>query len=305
MKKRVNIEKRLDFSSMIGEITAISLEEHLTFTTTDNIEGTLEISGRFKNTQASRLEENFHYEIPVEIALMEKVELETAKVDIADFYYEVEEEHYLMCHIELLIEGEPQEEERECDGDQKEEKELEIPHKKNAKEELEKTEEIKEVEEIAEEEKTKKETERENSEILEMEEYPPAIEEETYQLPQEAEEFSNLPIENIKNIPQETEQKEEIELETGEETMNEKNDAEEVVEIEEIEENEGCLFNIAQEKETYGTFIVYMVRQNETINSILEKYKTTLEEVEKYNDIKNIENGAKIIIPIQNEKDTK
>ena len=44
-----------------------------------------------------------------------------------------------------------------------------------------------------------------------------------------------------------------------------------------------------------------MVRQNETINSIIEKYNTTLEELEKYNDLKNIDLGTKLIIPLINE----
>ena len=41
-----------------------------------------------------------------------------------------------------------------------------------------------------------------------------------------------------------------------------------------------------------------MVRQNETINSIISKYNTSLEEIEKYNDIKDLSIGSKLIIPL-------
>ena len=40
---------------------------------------------------------------------------------------------------------------------------------------------------------------------------------------------------------------------------------------------------------------------NESINSIIEKYNTTIEELEKYNDIKEINIGTKLIIPLKNE----
>ena len=56
------------------------------------------------------------------------------------------------------------------------------------------------------------------------------------------------------------------------------------------------------DEESYGTFIVYMVRQNETVNTIIEKYSTTVEELEKYNELTNLNNGTKLIIPVQNEK---
>ena len=61
--------------------------------------------------------------------------------------------------------------------------------------------------------------------------------------------------------------------------------------------------NIEEDNETYGTFVVYIIRQNETVNSILEKYNTSIEELEKYNDLKNINIGTKLIIPLLKDKD--
>ena len=37
---------------------------------------------------------------------------------------------------------------------------------------------------------------------------------------------------------------------------------------------------------------------NETINTIISKYNTSLEEIEKYNDLKELSVGSKLIIPL-------
>lgn len=49
--------------------------------------------------------------------------------------------------------------------------------------------------------------------------------------------------------------------------------------------------------ETYKSYIVYIVRENDTIDDIIKRYGTSKEEVEKYNDLTMIKIGDKIIIP--------
>ena len=218
MKKKVTFEKSIEFPTMIGEICEISLDQELKFINESNVEGNLLLTGKYKMTEASRLEEDFNYKIPTEIALSEKLDLNTTNIEISDFYYEIENENTLICHIELTIEGlELLEEEnivleRECDGDEVINKEIEIPI----------LEEKKEVEEVKEEKD------------------------------------SDEPINSL-------------------------------------------FSNLSDENDKYGTFIVYMVRQDETVNSIIEKYHTTIEELEKYNDLKEISLGTKLIIPLINE----
>lgn len=224
MNKRINIEKQIDFSKEINEITAISLEHDLKFTSNDRIEGNLILSGKYKTTLAAEFDEEFAYNIPVEISLINKLNTDTSKVDITDFSYDVVEGKSIMCKIELLVDGD-EIDNRECDGDPVDTKELELPKIDDAP----------------------------NEEILE--------------------------------------EKEEI---------IESDKKEEIVDTEREEE---LLFNIDDSKETYGTFIVYMIRQNETINSILSKYNTTIEEIEKYNDIKDLSIGKKLIIPLLKDED--
>ena len=220
MKKRVSFEKEVEFPTMIGEICEIELDHDLKFIDDTSIEGNFLLNGKYKMTEASRLETK----IPVDIELTERLDLSTTNIEISDFYYEIENENTVVCHIELLIDGleiiDDGElnvvEERECDGDLLEEKQIEIPV-------LEKTEDVS---------------------INEVEE----------------------PLED-----------------NSTEVIN------------------SLFSNLNDETDTYGTFIVYIVRQNETLNSIIEKYHTNVEEVEKYNDIKDINVGTKLIIPLLNE----
>ena len=103
MKRNVEIKKKIEFPSMIGEIVSVSLENHLEFTSNESIEGNLLVYGKYKKTQASQLEEEFKYAIPVEIALTEKTDKDSGKIDIANFYYDIVDGNKLSCSIELVI----------------------------------------------------------------------------------------------------------------------------------------------------------------------------------------------------------
>ena len=49
--------------------------------------------------------------------------------------------------------------------------------------------------------------------------------------------------------------------------------------------------------ETYQSYRVYIVREGDTVESILDKYSVSKEDIEKYNDLKEIKLNDKIIIP--------
>ena len=105
MQKVVSFDKKLEFKTMIGEVVSISLDQELSFLDDSNISGELIVSGKYKLTSASRLEEDFNFYLPIEIVLTERLEKDTRNVKIEDFRYEIGEDDTLNCHIELLVEG--------------------------------------------------------------------------------------------------------------------------------------------------------------------------------------------------------
>lgn len=74
--------------------------------------------------------------------------------------------------------------------------------------------------------------------------------------------------------------------------------------VEEIvtETNRSLFDSFDSSSETYTTYKVYIIREGDTIEGLIENYKTTKEDLEKYNDLSEISIGDKIIIPAINEK---
>lgn len=52
----------------------------------------------------------------------------------------------------------------------------------------------------------------------------------------------------------------------------------------------------------YKTYKIYIVKEEDTIETIMEKYKITIEEIKKYNEIGELKKGDKIIIPYVKSK---
>ena len=231
MKKTVSFTKNLEFPMQIGEITQINLEEDLKFINENNVEGKFLITGKYKMTEASRLEEDFSFSFPVEIVVSEKCDLDTCKISITDFNYEIVDEDILRANINVLIEAvevvDDEEVERECDDDS--EKEKEIPKKEDV---IEPNFEIKEekidyIEEKVEEENTKLDIDSDTDSL-----------------------FSNL------------------------------ND----------------------DKDSFSTYSIYIMREGDTLEKVMEKYSITKEKLEEYNDISTITLNSKIVIPsVKNE----
>ena len=59
--------------------------------------------------------------------------------------------------------------------------------------------------------------------------------------------------------------------------------------------------NMDASSETYKSYKVYIVREGDDLEFIMEKYATTKETIEQYNDLKELKIGDKIIIPSLNE----
>ncbi len=104
---------------------------------------------------------------------------------------------------------------------------------------------------------------------------------------------------------QEVEKETLTELKTNERLTDIKEEKLNIVKQEEqqskIDIKDNITTNFFDEKEQYITYKIHIIRENETINSIIEKYNVSKEELEKYNSLDNIVLGTKIIIPISNE----
>lgn len=279
MKKIISFEKKLEFPSMIGEITAISLDHDLKFTNESSVEGNFTISGSYKLTEASRIEEKFEFKLPVDIVLNEKLDLTTSKVEVDDFYYEIDHDDTLISYIDVKVEGVEQ---------------IDIQEEELTREE--------EKEEIIEPEVA-------TIEPLEETKQDPVIKEEPKPTITDAIITEEVPVINEDIIKENLSPKIERECD-GDNTYQ--NDTEEIKEMEtqemleentkEQEQTMGSLFSSLKESdETFSTYSVYILRQEETVQSLIEKYKTTKEELESYNDLSNLTIGSKIIIPLQND----
>jgi len=236
MKKTVSFTKDLEFPMQIGEITQITLEDDLKFIDQNNIEGKFLIAGKYKMTEASRLEEDFSFNLPVEIAVAEKCDLDTCKISITDFNYEVVDEEVLRASIDVLIEGveviDEEEIDRECDDDDNKEKE--IPTKE---------------------------------EMIE-----PDFEEKEKNI-------DYIDIDDNKEV----------------EVNVEKKDNPELIEID--SDTNSLFSNLNDDDDSFSTYSIYIMREGDTLEKVMEKYSVTKEKLEEYNDISTITLNSKIVIP--------
>ena len=224
MKKTLSFEKDLTFQMMIGEITTISLDDDLKFTDPSNIEGNFYVSGKYKMTEASSIEEEFSYNIPISIALVQTLDLNTTKINIVNFIYEVIDGKTLRCKIDLLVEG---------------------------------------VEKI----------EMDDNDI---------IEEETQKVREcdddiVPEELKELNIKDNKN--------------------NDRFENEEDIVSNNSIKVDSLFANLGDESDTFTTYSVYIMRENDSIEKVMDKYKVDKEQLQDYNDLSKIELNSKVIIP--------
>lgn len=102
--------------------------------------------------------------------------------------------------------------------------------------------------------------------------------------------------------PDTEEERREIMSEFEEEKENEREreiipEIGEVFEEEKIEDPGKIIFNNPNLEESYMTYKVYIVREGDTIDSILTKYEIARDQLFKYNVINELNIGDKLIIP--------
>lgn len=232
MKKIIPFRKDIIFKTNLSEITSISLEHTLQFQGNNLISGIFTVSGDYKITDTSMSTEPFSYDLPFDINMDEKYNLEHADADINDFYYEIINDNVLSVNIEVVVNN---------------------------------------IEEIL---------------------IPEILEEKM------GEEIENIEIERS-SMDEVLKQEMEDVMAISESTQSVSSEIEGVSRCIEPEDGkiDALLDYMDDATETYQSYKIYIVREGDTLEAILEKYNITKEELESYNELKEIKIGDKIIVP--------
>lgn len=236
MKQIIPFKKDLPFKTKVSEITSISLEREITIDKEGIVSGIFHITGDYKMNEGSINREKFSFNLPFDITLDPRYDIETVSADIEDFYYDVEDEDTLKVNIDLFVEAEY------------------LPEK-----------ELEEARKVPEE-------------LILPEEYPKELNKEEDTFKEEIIEPTPVMIE--KDLMSKIEQS--------------RDDAS-------IPALASDLFSNLDDTETYTTYYVYVVKEEDTIDKILLKYGVTKEDLEAYNDITEIKPGDKVIVPKTSE----
>lgn len=279
MKKIIPFEKEIDFKTMVSSITSISLEHTLRVKEDNLISGYFIVEGTYKMTQASQIDEEFSYKIPVDIEIDDKYDTTNIIIDIDDFTYKVLENDKLLLNISLCIDALTEKEqiqneelvitELEDVGSERDVEVLDeafletsVPEKLDIKPEI---------------------------DSLELEVRPKK--EETKDINKNTDMFINPNLENIKQDMGSA-------LFINESVKNNIETKPAINNNSNINDGVESLFSSFKDGiETFKTYSVYIVKEEDSIESIQKKYNIDRESLEEYNDLTTFTTGCKIIIP--------
>ncbi len=314
MRKVISFDKELEFKTMIGEITSISLDQDLSFQDESTVSGELVVSGKYKLTAASRLEDDFLFHLPMEIVLTERLDSKTRNVTIEDFRYEVEDNDILLCHIDLLVEGVEIIDDIESDSSDSDIREttgssaseiVDSSHDAGIKSEL-SEEELRPVE--ATDIVTPIESTFSTPAVSSQREEPfmdivPAISsnasDKSIDVDVDISVNNNVTdtADTNTNVNTNTNINSSAIANSSSNAMIETADTKDLKDQDESD-GVGSLFSSFKDSdETFATYSVYIFRANDTIEMIMDKYQVTKEELESYNDLSSLTIGSKVIIP--------
>lgn len=209
MKKIVPLKQELDLKTNLAEITSIALEHNLSLEK-NCVVGEVIISGSYKMNDTSINVEEFSFELPVNIDISDRYNIDSITIDIDDFYYEVIDNSILNVSVDIALDN------------------------------------LKEVEIVP---------VREEVEPIELKDYEEEI----------------IPVEQpITELP--------------ENRIN-------------ASEVKSLFDSFDETTETYATYKICIVKEGDTIESIMTKYSVSKEVIQQYNDINMLKIGDKLIIP--------
>lgn len=232
MKQIVPFTKKISFDTNVDEITSISLDKTIKNIEDSIISGVFNLYLEYKESDISVTTLKYNSSIPFDIDIDEKYSLKNIKVDIDDFYYEIDDDEVIL-HIDVLIDN------------------------------LEYNEEL--LEDIIPKKEERKEMEEEYT----------------------ISDIDNICLDELDNI----EERDEINIEDLFKETDEK-----IVDVE-VKQKMPVFESFDPQNETYVTYNVHIVREEDNVETICLKYGVTKEELSYYNDISMIKLGDKLIVP--------
>ena len=97
MKQIIPFKKDLPFKTKVSDITSISLERKIEILDGGIVTGTFYITGDYKMNEGSINREEFSFDLPFDITLDPRYDVNSVKADIEDFYYAL-----LACHARRM-----------------------------------------------------------------------------------------------------------------------------------------------------------------------------------------------------------
>lgn len=276
MKQIVPFTKKISFDTTVDEITSISLDKTIKSVEDSIISGVFDLYLEYKESDISINVLKYTSSIPFDIDIDSKYSLKDVKIDIDDFYYEIEDD-IVVLHIDLLV-----------DNLEYAKEELENIITKHVDREettgvLDKKEDIKseDKEDVKVEVVDRKIEEIKSSENEEKEDVRFPVKEETSKIVEE---------ENDIKTPNERDDSQ-IKIEDLFKEIDEK-----IVDVE-VKPKKPIFETFDPKNETYVTYNVHIVREEDNVETICLKYGVTKEELSYYNDISMIKLGDKLIVP--------
>lgn len=255
MKQIIPFKKDLPFKTKVSDITSISLERKIEILDGGIVTGTFYITGDYKMNEGSINREKFSFDLPFDITLDPRYDVNSVKADIEDFYYDVINEDTLKVNIDLYIEAEY------------------LPDTSLDNNIL--TEEDKSDNEMNDVQKEDEPVEEDRNIMMESK--------------SDSKNDENIEIEKDKEVTSEK-------IKNDDATMNDSD-----IERNDVDDFANDLFSNLDNTETYTTYYVYIVKEEDTIDKIISLYGVTKEDIENYNDITSIKPGDKVIIPKTSE----
>lgn len=260
MRENKHIEKELLFKNNIKDITSISLDSDYKIENSSLV-GNFIISGEYKIHEVSINREKFNFKIPFNIEIDKDIDKKTIKLEITNFVYDYKQDE-LIVNIDYEILGDRESvllfDDEESLDEFLNKREVEVIDTRLG--EIKNTTERKSIDKIEE-----KELDTDIKNKIEL-----------------SDSQNNTRLDNNDNLD---------DLENKIDIIEPKEEEREQINTNEI------INSIDTNNDKFITYKVYKIHENETLESIVIKYHTTIDDLKEYNDLSNLNIGDKIIIP--------